>query len=159
MLVHYSNSFPKVWFVNIKISETTTLFNMQAWRFGPESSRQTLVSPIFWFGLVPSVAACFRTCIGGEIDESANLDMEPETLEMCLLGVLERPFCSRLADFKVYLGWALNHPYYWTIEPLGKPNPPLNWATSQSSKPNPANNSYISSTHVQIPQLWKMHLE
>ena len=33
--------------------------------FGPESiesSRQTLVSPIFRSGLVPSVAACFRKC-------------------------------------------------------------------------------------------------
>ena len=33
--------------------------------FGPESSRQTLFSPIFRSSLVPSVAACFRTCIPG----------------------------------------------------------------------------------------------
>ena len=37
----------------------------QACRFGPESSRQTLVSPIFRSFLVPSVADCFRRCFSG----------------------------------------------------------------------------------------------
>ena len=37
----------------------------QGCRFDPESSRQTLVSPIFSSGLVPSVADSFRKCITG----------------------------------------------------------------------------------------------
>ncbi len=39
---------------------TKNLRALPGCRFGPESSRQTLVSPIFRSGLVPSVADCFR---------------------------------------------------------------------------------------------------
>ena len=46
----------------------------QGCRFGPESSGQTLVSPIFRSGLVPSVADCFRKCLE---DKSATLYKYP----------------------------------------------------------------------------------
>ena len=44
--------------------------DIQGCGFGPESSRHTLVSPIFRSSLIPSVADSFRDCIG---DKSATL--------------------------------------------------------------------------------------
>ena len=41
------------------------MIDYQDCRFGPESSRQTLVSPIFRSSLLPSVADCFRKCFSG----------------------------------------------------------------------------------------------
>ena len=43
-----------------KTSEIVEMIQSQGCRFGPESSRQTLVPP-------PSIADCFQTCLGGQI--------------------------------------------------------------------------------------------
>ena len=59
------------WYIVIFLSPNTfgILINFQGCRFGPQSSRQTLDSPIFRSSLVPSVADCFRKMY----DKSATL--------------------------------------------------------------------------------------
>ena len=77
-------------------------------RFGPESSRQTLVSPIFRSSLVPSVADSFRRCIG---DKSATLNRGEMITAHLKVGSLSPRHCKPVLNFHpevIYVARSLN---------------------------------------------------